>query len=62
MVLIQSNHIVALKVLFKSQLQQSQVVHQLRLEVEIQKCSAMDTLMTRYLCFFTFYADIVEEV
>nr|KYP70141.1 Serine/threonine-protein kinase Aurora-1 [Cajanus cajan] len=31
-----SNHIVALKVLFKSQLQQSQVVHQLRREVEIQ--------------------------
>jgi len=35
-VLVQSNHIVALKVLFKSQLQQSQVVHQLRREVEIQ--------------------------
>ncbi|KAF1865655.1 hypothetical protein Lal_00005032 [Lupinus albus] len=31
-----SNHIVALKVLFKSQLQQSQVEHQLRREVEIQ--------------------------
>jgi serine/threonine protein kinase len=35
-VMIQSNHIVALKVLFKSQLQQSQVEHQLRREVEIQ--------------------------
>lgn len=34
--MIQSNHIVALKVLFKSQLQQSQVEHQLRREVEIQ--------------------------
>ncbi|KAL6184066.1 hypothetical protein ACLB2K_045470 [Fragaria x ananassa] len=32
----QSNHIVALKVLFKNQLQQSQVEHQLRPEVEIQ--------------------------
>ncbi|KAG6504206.1 hypothetical protein ZIOFF_036537 [Zingiber officinale] len=31
-----SNHIVALKVLFKSQLKQSQVEHQLRREVEIQ--------------------------
>ncbi|KAI3926267.1 hypothetical protein MKW98_028403 [Papaver atlanticum] len=31
-----SNHIVALKVLFKSQLKQSQVDHQLRREVEIQ--------------------------
>jgi serine/threonine protein kinase len=35
-VVLQSNHIVALKVLFKSQLQQSQVEHQLRREVEIQ--------------------------
>jgi aurora kinase len=35
-VMLQSNHIVALKVLFKSQLQQSQVEHQLRREVEIQ--------------------------
>ncbi|WZY70226.1 hypothetical protein YC2023_002466 [Brassica napus] len=32
----QSNHIVSLKVLFKTQLQQSQVEHQLRREVEIQ--------------------------
>ncbi|KAK2645504.1 hypothetical protein Ddye_020699 [Dipteronia dyeriana] len=31
-----SNQIVALKVLFKSQLQQSQVEHQLQREVEIQ--------------------------
>ncbi|KAG5415169.1 hypothetical protein IGI04_002743, partial [Brassica rapa subsp. trilocularis] len=32
----QSNHIVSLKVLFKTQLQQSQVEHQLRREVEIR--------------------------
>ncbi|KAH1124903.1 hypothetical protein GLYMA_06G088700v4 [Glycine max] len=31
-----TSHIVALKVLFKCQLQQSQVVHQLQREVEIQ--------------------------
>ena len=35
-IFIQTSHIVALKVLFKCQLQQSQVVHQLQREVEIQ--------------------------
>lgn len=48
----QSNHIVALKVLFKSQLQQSQVEHQLRREVEIQSHLRHPNILRLYGYFY----------
>lgn len=48
-----SNHIVALKVLFKTQLHQSEVEHQLRREVEIEhqsRVTADRRQITAYLC------------
>lgn len=48
----QSNHIVALKVLFKSQLQQSQVEHQLRREVEIQSHLRHSNILRLYGYFY----------
>ncbi|GLT57209.1 hypothetical protein SLA2020_301970 [Shorea laevis] len=47
-----SNHIVALKVLFKSQLQQSQVEHQLRREVEIQSHLRHPNILRLYGFFY----------
>ncbi|KFK29895.1 hypothetical protein AALP_AA7G192400 [Arabis alpina] len=47
-----SNHIVALKVLFKSQLQQSQVEHQLRREVEIQSHLRNPNILRLYGYFY----------
>ncbi|XP_012077350.1 serine/threonine-protein kinase Aurora-1 isoform X1 [Jatropha curcas] len=47
-----SNHIVALKVLFKSQLQQSQVEHQLRREVEIQSHLRHPNILRLYGYFY----------
>ncbi|KAL6218324.1 hypothetical protein ACLB2K_011538 [Fragaria x ananassa] len=47
-----SNHIVALKVLFKSQLQQSQVEHQLRREVEIQSLLRHPSILHLYGYFY----------
>ncbi|KAF5726180.1 putative Serine/threonine-protein kinase [Tripterygium wilfordii] len=47
-----SNHIVALKVLFKSQLQQSQVEHQLRREVEIQSHLRHPNILHLYGYFY----------
>jgi serine/threonine protein kinase len=51
-ILKQSNHIVALKVLFKSQLQQSQVEHQLRREVEIQSHLRHPNILRLYGYFY----------
>jgi aurora kinase len=48
----QSNHVVALKVLFKSQLQQSQVEHQLRREVEIQSHLRHPNILRLYGYFY----------
>jgi aurora kinase len=48
----QSNHIVALKVLFKSQLKQSQVEHQLRREVEIQSHLRHPNILRLYGYFY----------
>lgn len=48
----QSNHLVALKVLFKSQLQQSQVEHQLRREVEIQSHLRHPNILRLYGYFY----------
>lgn len=48
----QSNQIVALKVLFKSQLQQSQVEHQLRREVEIQSHLRHPNILRLYGYFY----------
>ena len=48
----QSNHIVALKVLFKSQLQESQVEHQLRREVEIQSHLRHPNILRLYGYFY----------
>ncbi|XP_044463381.1 serine/threonine-protein kinase Aurora-1 isoform X2 [Mangifera indica] len=50
-----SNHIVALKVLFKSQLQQSQVEHQLRREVEIQSHLRHPNILRLYGYFYDQY-------
>ncbi|KAI8547102.1 hypothetical protein RHMOL_Rhmol07G0168500 [Rhododendron molle] len=47
-----SNHIVALKVLFKSQLKQSQVEHQLRREVEIQSHLRHPNILRLYGYFY----------
>ncbi|KAG6486791.1 hypothetical protein ZIOFF_055371 [Zingiber officinale] len=47
-----SNHIVALKVLFKSQLKQSQVEHQLRREVEIQSHLRHSNILRLYGYFY----------
>ncbi|XP_010472615.2 PREDICTED: serine/threonine-protein kinase Aurora-2 [Camelina sativa] len=47
-----SNHIVALKVLFKTQLQQSQVEHQLRREVEIQSHLRHPNILRLYGYFY----------
>ncbi|KAG6479315.1 hypothetical protein ZIOFF_062778 [Zingiber officinale] len=47
-----SNHIVALKVLFKSQLKQSQVEHQLRREVEIQSHLRHPNILCLYGYFY----------
>lgn len=48
----QSNQIVALKVLFKSQLKQSQVEHQLRREVEIQSHLRHPNILRLYGYFY----------
>ncbi|KAG6482718.1 hypothetical protein ZIOFF_059355 [Zingiber officinale] len=48
----QSNHIVALKVLFKSQLKQSQVEHQLQREVEIQSHLRHPNILRLYGYFY----------
>ena len=48
----QSNKIVALKVLFKSQLKQSQVEHQLRREVEIQSHLRHPNILRLYGYFY----------
>ncbi|CAN7129429.1 unnamed protein product [Brassica rapa subsp. narinosa] len=48
----QSNHIVSLKVLFKTQLQQSQVEHQLRREVEIQSHLRKPNILRLYGYFY----------
>ena len=48
----QSNQIVALKVLFKSQLKQSQVEHQLRREVEIQSHLRHANILRLYGYFY----------
>ncbi|CAL5328070.1 unnamed protein product [Camellia sinensis] len=50
--LTKSNHIVALKVLFKSQLKQSQVEHQLRREVEIQSHLRHPNILHLYGYFY----------
>ncbi|KAI3913475.1 hypothetical protein MKW98_003954 [Papaver atlanticum] len=50
-----SNHIVALKVLFKSQLKQSQVEHQLRREVEIQSHLRNSNIRRLYGYFYNQY-------
>uniref|UniRef100_A0A453E650 Protein kinase domain-containing protein n=1 Tax=Aegilops tauschii subsp. strangulata TaxID=200361 RepID=A0A453E650_AEGTS len=47
-----SSHIVALKVLFKSQLKQSQVEHQLRREVEIQSHLRHPNILRLYGYFY----------
>ncbi|KAG0472294.1 hypothetical protein HPP92_016840 [Vanilla planifolia] len=47
-----SNHIVAIKVLFKSQLKQSQVEHQLRREVEIQSHLRHPNILRLYGYFY----------
>ncbi|KVH95636.1 Protein kinase, ATP binding site-containing protein, partial [Cynara cardunculus var. scolymus] len=47
-----SDHIVALKVLFKSQLKQSQVEHQLRREVEIQSHLRHPNILRLYGYFY----------
>ncbi|KAI3857166.1 hypothetical protein MKW98_010580 [Papaver atlanticum] len=47
-----SNHIVALKVLFKSQLKQSQVEHQLRRELEIQSHLRNSNILRLYGYFY----------
>ncbi|KAI0511176.1 hypothetical protein KFK09_011801 [Dendrobium nobile] len=47
-----SNHIVAIKVLFKSQLKQSQVEHQLRREVEIQSHLRHTNILRLYGYFY----------
>ncbi|XP_028067475.1 serine/threonine-protein kinase Aurora-1-like [Camellia sinensis] len=47
-----SNHIVALKVLFKSQLKQSQVEHQLCHEVEIQSHLRHPNILRHYGYFY----------
>nr|BAF44482.1 aurora kinase 2 splicing variant [Arabidopsis thaliana] len=47
-----SDHIVALKVLFKAQLQQSQVEHQLRREVEIQSHLRHPNILRLYGYFY----------
>ncbi|KAG8375627.1 hypothetical protein BUALT_Bualt10G0120000 [Buddleja alternifolia] len=47
-----SNHIVALKVLFKSQLKESQVEHQLRREVEIQSHLRHPNILRLYGYFY----------
>ena len=48
----QSNQIVALKVLFKNQLKQSQVEHQLRREVEIQSHLRHPNILRLYGYFY----------
>lgn len=48
----QSNHIVALKVLFKIQLKQSQVEHQLCREVEIQSHLRHPNILRLYGYFY----------
>ncbi|XP_042448846.1 serine/threonine-protein kinase Aurora-1-like [Zingiber officinale] len=50
--MLHSNHIVALKVLFKSQLKQSQVEHQLRREVEIQSHLRHPNILRLYGYFY----------
>ncbi|XP_020593719.1 serine/threonine-protein kinase Aurora-1 isoform X2 [Phalaenopsis equestris] len=47
-----SNHVVAIKVLFKSQLKQSQVEHQLRREVEIQSHLRHTNILRLYGYFY----------
>lgn len=47
-----SNHIVAIKVLFKNQLKQSQVEHQLRREVEIQSHLRHPNILRLYGYFY----------
>ncbi|KAG6513818.1 hypothetical protein ZIOFF_024155 [Zingiber officinale] len=47
-----SNHIVAVKVLFKSQLKQSQVEHQLQREVEIQSHLQHPNILRLYRYFY----------
>ncbi|KAG6538707.1 hypothetical protein ZIOFF_003835 [Zingiber officinale] len=47
-----SSHIVALKVIFKSQLKQSQVEHQLRREVEIQSHLRHPKILRLYGYFY----------
>lgn len=48
----QSNHVVALKVLFKTQLKHSQVEHQLRREVEIQSHLRHPNILRLYGYFY----------
>ncbi|XP_057779411.1 serine/threonine-protein kinase Aurora-1-like [Salvia miltiorrhiza] len=47
-----SNHVIALKVLFKSQLKESQVEHQLRREVEIQSHLRHPNILRLYGYFY----------
>ena len=67
----QSNHIVALKVLFKNQLKQSQVEHQLRREVEIQSHLRHPNILRLYGYFYDqvlsfllimFYSKIIAQI
>lgn len=48
----QSKYVVALKVLFKNQLQQSQVEHQLRREIEIQSHLRHPNILRLYGYFY----------
>jgi aurora kinase len=48
----QSKYVVALKVLFKHQLQQSQVEHQLRREIEIQSHLRHPNILRLYGYFY----------
>ncbi len=48
----QSKYVVALKVLFKTQLQQSQVEHQLRREIEIQSHLRHPNILRLYGYFY----------
>lgn len=49
---VQSKYVVALKVLFKNQLQQSQVEHQLRREIEIQSHLRHPNILRLYGYFY----------
>lgn len=49
---LQSKYVVALKVLFKNQLQESQVEHQLRREIEIQSHLRHPNILRLYGYFY----------